>query len=934
MICTRYLIVVLLLLGRPAAADYASEEQAKGHVPADLPIKPVPPRRYEPVGPQHLPVVRRLRPGKDGRAAPVQGALSGKSVYLSPGHGWTYSSTNGWYTQRGNVLDLVEDLSNADGIDWFLVPYLLQAGALVVPVREIDPTEQMVILDSSDGAKDPSRGRVVESGPSSIFSDSTLKGWGHPTLPLSGSVNPFELGGNRLMDASASETARITFVPNVPATGRYNVYISYSMYEERASDAGVIVAHPGGQTRFLVDQRRQGATWVLLGRFFFEQGTDEKRGAIIFTNQSQDAGSTISADAVRLGGGTGLIDRGGGVSARARADENSRYHAQFAGAPPTVYNASTSADGTDDVSARSRFADWAHAPGEPAVYISHHTNAFNGNIRGTESYVYGPNPPDGSYQPTQTTLALGSDKLANAVHGEVIADIRAAHDPGWADRKVKSAYFGELNTANQDEMAAMLIETAFHDQKDDVDALKEASFRRLVARAIYKGIVKYFAAQEATAVHLLPEPPEGVVARNSGSGEVTVSWLPPKSGGILGDPATSYRVYRSAGGHAFDEGTDCGGKTSLKLIGLTPQHVLYLRVTATNEGGESLPTPTLAVGVSTGASAPVLLVAASDRLDASMNLKIDYPKVKTVDRLFVDQINNQTYLVQHGAALGPSGVPFDSCLHTALDADRVKLDDYGLVLWQGGRGLAGKRALTEQGRKALAAAAGAGVSLVMSGSGLARWLTTPEETTFLSSTLHASFVEASSVLTKVDPSASGALDGLTSWELSSWKTGPYDVQIPDVIAPSTGASLAATYAGAADAGAVTQFHEGSRCAVLMGHPLEAILPPTRRTEILTRLLKYCDVKVPPPPDGGVYDGTGLDGPPVVGDGAQPSGDDGCGCRVGHRGGGIGWLLAMVLVSLLHHRSRLVRCLARSARTPGEAPHLARDHRRPRRGQGF
>jgi N-acetylmuramoyl-L-alanine amidase len=829
-----------------------------------------------------VPIARRLVPGRDGRQAWAKGGLSGKSVYLSPGHGWTYS-TQGWNTQRPNSHGLVEDLSNADGIDWFLVPYLLGAGALVVPVREIDPNPNMVIIDNGDGSQNPARGRYVESGDTTAFLDSTLAGWGHPSLPLTGLVNPFKLGGNRLMKTAPKETARATFVPNVPENGFYNVHISYSMFSARASDAKVTVAHPGGETRFEVDQRRHGSTWVLLGRFYFEKGANEKRGAVYLTNESQDADTNVSVDAVRLGGGVGLIDRGGGTSQQPRADECSRYHAQFAGAPAEDVYETSGDDHTDDVGTRSRFADWVHAPGEPAVYISHHTNAFNGEARGTRSFVYGKNPVDGNYQPTPETLALGSDKLAKAVHDEVGKDLKAAWDPNWNGGKVTSAYFGELNTANQDEMASMLIETAFHDQVDDAAALKEAAFRVLVARAIYKGIVKYFAAEEGAPVRLLPEPPRAVIARNTAPGEVTVSWEAPPSGGVFGDPATSYRVERSAGGYGFDEGTDSGGKTTLTLKGLTPGQVLYLRVTAVNEGGRSLPSPTLAVGVAAGGRAPLLLVTGDTRFDASMNLKLDYPKVKTVDRLLVDHIQNGTYLVQHGAALGPSGVPFDACLHGAVDAGSVRLSDYSLVLWQGGRGLKSQQALSPKSRDALAEAAKSGVSLIMSGSHLARWLggtgAAPEDRAFLENTLHASFVEAVTSHVDVSPE-SGTLEGLQPWRLSTWKTGPYEVGVPDVIKPAGSATLLAGYGSnlGGEKGAVTQQLSGGRCTVLLGHPLEAIVPAARQAEILTRLLKLCDVKVP---DGGIPWGDGWrDGglPKPAGDGAAED-DDGCGCAL-------------------------------------------------------
>ena len=852
----------------PYPSEFRTEAEATGYLPGDLPIKPVPPRPREPRGAQTVPVVRRVL--SDGDSGPVvqQGSLSGVSVYLSPGHGWTYTSSTGWATQRGNTHGLVEDLSNVDMLGQFLVPYLLRAGALVIPVREIDPTPGMVILDNSDGTKAPSRGKYTESGVA--FSDSTIKGWGHPTMPMTGSVNPFQLGKNRLVPASTKQTATATFAPNVPADGYYNVHISYSMYSGRPSDARVTVAHPGGKTTFLVDQRRQGGTWVLLGRFYFNKGTNEKTGALIFSNQSKDASAFLSVDAVRLGGGTGLMNRGGGTSKFPRADECSRYHAQFAGAPTTVYNPSTGSDRTDDVSTRSRFADWAHAPGEPAVYISHHSNAYKGSARGTSSFVYGKNPVDGSYKPTATTLALGSDKLAFAVHDQMVADIRALWDSGWQDRKVHSAYFGELNTANQDEMPAVLLETAFHDNVTDAGALKEARFRRIVGRAIYKGIVKYFANKNGTTAHYLPEPPRAVVARSTGPGVVTVSWSAPKSGGALGHAATSYRVYRGSQGYAFDNGVDTKGKTSLVLSGLAPGKVVYLRVTAQNKGGESLPSPTLAVGVSPVAKkAPALLVTGADRWDASMNLRLTYPKVKTTDRLLVERVNDGTYLVPHGRALAAAKAVFDACTHDAVDSGAVNPATYELVIWQGGRGLTGKKGLTAASRAALAKAATAGTSLVLSGTLLARTLggsgAAAADKSFLSGGLRAGFASASTAHTKVSPRAGSVLAGLSAWDLSTHVTGPYDVLVPDVVTAS-GGTLAAEYSPGK--GAATQFADSKRCAVLLGFPLEGVVPASRQSEIVGRLITYCKVTMPVVPDGSVQP---TDGPVQPTDGGPPDG---------------------------------------------------------------
>ena len=47
--------------------------------------------------------------------AQIAGTLSGRIVFTSAGHGWTYdNSANAWYTQRGDNSEIVEDYGNLD----------------------------------------------------------------------------------------------------------------------------------------------------------------------------------------------------------------------------------------------------------------------------------------------------------------------------------------------------------------------------------------------------------------------------------------------------------------------------------------------------------------------------------------------------------------------------------------------------------------------------------------------------------------------------------------------------------------------------------------------------------------------------------------------------------------------------------------------------
>jgi MYXO-CTERM domain-containing protein len=875
-----------------------SRAEATGWVPGDpRPTSPGP--RPGETALAGSPGLRRLRPKLAflPGAGQQQGALTGKTIYLSPGHGWTYKASASWYSQRGKTHGVVEDMSNADGIRQFLLPYLWAAGAQVMPVRELDQQTEMQILDNADGTTSPSRGSYSESGDAALFTTSSQGGWGHPTLPLTSTENPFSLGKNRLIKTSPNETARATFALNVPRSGYYLVYVAYSMFSARPSDARYVVVHPGGKTTYLIDQRRHGATWVLLGRHWFDAGTDAQKGAVIVSNQSGDAGSYVSVDAVRIGGGIGLMDRGGGVSGQPRADENSRYNAQFCGAPASVYNNSSGDDGTDDVSTRSLMADWLHAEGEDSVYISHHSNAFNGAARGTVTYIYGSNPPNGSYTPDSRVIALGADKLANAIQNELITDIRAEFDPSWQDRKVKTAYFGEINPNRQDEMPAALLELAFHDNDKDAAMLKDPHFRRVTARAIYKGIVKYFAAKDGSPVHLIPEPPQAVQVRNSGAGAVTVSWKPPPSGGILGDPPAGYRVYTSRHGFAFDEGIDAGDTTELTLKNLTAGEVLFVRVVALNEGGESLPSPTLAVGVAeAGRAATLLLVGGYDRFDSGLNLLRDYSKFTQVNRLHLEQMNDGTLLSHYGRALRGQQLAFDSAWHDAVTASSggVPLNRYRAVLWAAGKGLGPDRALSDDAIAMLAGAAQVGVSVLLSGSNVARQLASSsaaQAKVLLEQQLSATLASEDQLRGEVVPAAMpGVFSAMGAMPLGSDPWRPFPVGSVDTVEAAAAGKLTASYG--AGGGALVETKSAERCALLATFPLAALASEDRRAQAIQRVATHCplDGGAVPPGDGGGgkadagpgpdADGGGGSGDwQAGGDGATGGDDGGCGCRV-------------------------------------------------------
>ncbi len=54
-------------------------------------------------------------------------------------------------------------------------------------------------------------------------------------------------------------------------------------------------------------------------------------GRVELSGQSSEPNKIVSADAVRFGGGVGVIERGGSTSGRPKFVEGARYWLQFAG---------------------------------------------------------------------------------------------------------------------------------------------------------------------------------------------------------------------------------------------------------------------------------------------------------------------------------------------------------------------------------------------------------------------------------------------------------------------------------------------------------------------------------------------------------------------------------------------------------------------------
>ena len=161
-----------------------------------------------------------------------------------------------------------------------------------------------------------------------------------------------------------------------------------------------------------------------------------------------------------------------------------RYWLQANGIPSWVWDSSTT-DLNDDIRARPLYADYRGSE----IYVSCHTNAFDGTASGTEVYY------DAAMEHPEHVAA--SQTLADNVKDWIEAAIRDMYDGTWPirnggnPRNANGAY-GEIRIPDR---PACLIELAFHDNcTKDALYLVDNYFRSVAEWGLYRGICEYFGA--------------------------------------------------------------------------------------------------------------------------------------------------------------------------------------------------------------------------------------------------------------------------------------------------------------------------------------------------------------------------------------------------------------------------------------------------------
>ena len=543
--------------------------------------------------------------------------LNNRTIALWQSHGLYYDGGAGvWGWQRAPIWRTVEDLYTQSYVIPFLIPMLERAGAYVMTPRERDTQMNEVICDNDQHYTQDSP--FWEYSPWVWNMDSPLPERSHGKYTENGSWSNagtgfrdvkeiYTFGDNPFKAGTARQTSKgsARWTPDIPERGEYAVYVSYKSISGSTTAACYTVHHMGGNTSFTVNQRIGGGTWIYLGTFLFDKG---KEGYVTVENKGS---GTLTADAVRFGGGVGKTARGGYVSGMPSYLEGALYWMQWAGADASLYD-KWDGDYTKDYAGRGAWVKWMkNSLGVPFdLSLAFHSDA------GTT-----PNDSTVGTLAIYTLLEDNSDKFSNGesryagralcdyVQTQVVSDIRADFDPEWNRRQIWNRSYSECRTTD---VPGMILELLSHQNFSDMKYGLDPAFRFEVSRAVYKGMLKFLSTWYGVSYEVAPLPVKDFSVAFGDGGSAHLSWTPVEDEKEPTAKPSGYLVYTRKDDGGFDNGREFKGTSA--DIAIEPGHVYSFMVEAFNEGGRSFPSEVLSIGLSATDAKKVLIVSNFDRI--------------------------------------------------------------------------------------------------------------------------------------------------------------------------------------------------------------------------------------------------------------------------------------------------------------------------------
>ena len=815
--------------------------------------------------------------------------LQGRHLAVNASHGLYYRlDKHVWDWQRPALFCTREDLLTQSIVYPYLIPMLENAGAVVFTSRERDYQQHEVIVDNDLHATE--QGLYVEEHSGNVEWSDSPEGFRTPDVPLADHNNPFDSGSARYVQTVRGRrqpTAAALWMPRIPAAGHYAVYVSYTSCPASITDAHYTVVHKGVASHFTVNQQMGGGTWVYLGTFDFDAGTNTSDMVALMNESAQDG--VVSADAVRFGGGMGSVLRSAEsdslkLSGQPRWLEGARYWTHYAGFPYTVYgNKNSQHDYNEDINARSLaantlFGGSVYCPdsvgrGVPLeLSFALHTDAGVDaeGIVGTLG-ICTTDFHDGLLGNGRLSRFASRD-LVDEVMTSVTSDIRRVIRDDWTRRGIWDRNYSESRVFDG---PSMILELLAHQNFNDMNLAHDPRFKFLVARAIYKGLLRYVATMHGDSYTVQPLPPDHLMLVPDGSERrFRLSWEAVADTLEPSARPTGYVVYTRIDDGDFDDGRLV--RNTHLHVDLDPDRLYSFRVTAVNKGGESFPSETLAAGCPLETQGSVLVINGFQRLSGpsvvckpdsigfdlrrdpgvpyisttafcgyqhdwnpvSMLLGPGGSTVGTSDDERIGQTlcgNTFDFAAVHGAAILAAGYTFASVSRECFEEGLVNPASYRAVdLYTG---LQNEQVLPDALHQRLSTYLLSGGNLLLSGSFLG---TEAQHNTsvrvFLRDILGCRFVKENRSAS--DATVSGQEVTLTLPR--DWNPDVYPVLSPEVlapVAPSADSFVLFAYDNSRQPAAVVNSTPNHRTAVL-GFPFEAAGTPETRAAAMKILLQW------------------------------------------------------------------------------------------------
>lgn len=561
----------------------------------------------------------------------INKGLSGNNIAVWNSHGRFFDQqAQKWTWQRPRLFLSVEDLLTTSFVIPFLVPMLENAGAQVYIPRERDIQTNEVIVDNDD--KTSSRYRESND----MFSWKKLKpGFSNAKEFYLYKENPFQMGTSRQVKTTTDEDeiTMAEWIPDIPEKGLYAVYVSYQTLENSAEDAHYTVYHSGGKTDFLINQTVYGGTWLYLGHYKFDKGR-KNNGKVVLTNLSKEGNRTVTADAVRFGGGMGNIagksllktppyDTIPVTSNFPRYAEGAKYWLQWAGIPDSVYSRTRNTNEySDDFQSRGYWVNYL------AGGSSVNPDTVGLKIPVDLAFAF---HSDAGLTPNDSTIGtLGictvknnsgtelfhngvsrwtSRDLVDIIQTQIVGDIRKTFRFDWTRRGIWNKSYSESRVP---EVPTMLLEILSHQNFEDMKLALDPRFRFTVSRAIYKGMLKHLACMYGKDYVVQPLPVEQFSCMFTDDNKLRLTWKAVSDSLEPTAEADRFVLYTRIDDGGFDNGRIVD--TNSIEINILPGKIYSFKVTALNAGGESFPSEILAAGKSYHHKEVVLIVNGFDRI--------------------------------------------------------------------------------------------------------------------------------------------------------------------------------------------------------------------------------------------------------------------------------------------------------------------------------